>query len=763
MGKKYRWNTLSNLVVILGILVIPFMYSGLFTWAYEDPMQRVNLLKAAVVNLDQPATAISANGEKTINLGASLEKELYKDDAPGFDWTKASLPQAKSGLKDGTYKALLLIPNNLSSAYSKLADPENEVPARKAQLELRTDDAVNYLQGTMATSAALALQAALSNEGAAGYIDQLLLSTGPLKDGFLDAASGAGQLADGGDQLGSGADTLVVGLGELADGSVKIRDGSLKLRDGITAYTGGVSSLSSGLGQLNGNMPKLAAGAKQVDGGIDQIHQQIAAMQPEVSKLAKDGNQLIDLLAPLANSGVDTAKIAQFLTQFKGAVDQCAQVPPAVLPTFPQCVALAKMASEQGLTLQQLSTKIAQAQGMLQIVGKLSQLDPQQMKAKLNAADKGVKELSRQTALTPPAQAGKQKPTLKDGTYALANGLDQAKRGVQKLSAGASTLDKNSAQLRTGANALSGGLDSLSQGASKASNGGKQLSSGIGKLTAGASSLEDGLRDGAKQVPAVEKGQAQKVAQAASGVADVESIRQNPVHDNGAGFAPFFMALCLWIGAIAIFLIFPALDLRRRPEESFWSCGFRSMAIGSLFGALQAVTVVTGLQLFLKLDAENFGALLLIAVLASIGFVAVNQACVAALGYRGRALSVILLCLQITSTGATFPVETAPKFFQFLSPLLPMTHVARTIRAAIAGGDLLFGKALLVLAIWTLLAWVATIISTARRKGQRPMPYDPALTFKKVPLVSSPLGANSANNVEDFDRSTHIAKENLRS
>ncbi|MDU4244717.1 MAG: hypothetical protein E7I00_04060, partial [Varibaculum cambriense] len=83
--------------------------------------------------------------------------------------------------------------------------------------------------------------------------------------------------------------------------------------------------------------------------------------------------------------------------------------------------------------------------------------------------------------------------------------------------------------------------------------------------------------------------------------------------------------------------------------------------------------------------------------------------------------------------------------------------------AAIAGGDLLFGKALLVLAIWTLLAWVATIISTARRKGQRPMPYDPALSFKKVPLVSSPLGGNSANNVEDFDRTTHIAKENLPS
>ena len=763
MGKKSRWNTISNVIVIIGILVIPLMYSGLFTWAYEDPMQRVNLLKAAVVNLDQPATATSANGEKTLNLGESLEKELYKDDAPGFDWKKASLPQAKSGLEDGTYKALLLIPNNLSSSYAKLADPQAQVPGKKAQLELRTDDAVNYLQGTMATSAALALQAALSHEGASGYIDQLLLSTGPLKDGFLDAASGAGQLAEGGEQLGTGADTLVVGLGELADGSVKIRNGSLKLRDGITAYTGGVSSLNSGLGQLNGNMPKLAAGAKQVDGGVDQIHQQVAAMQPEVKELAKSGNELVNALAPLASSGMDVTEMAKFLTQFKGAVDQCAALTPAEQAANSLCGALAKMAKDQGMTLQQLSTKITQAQGLLQVVGKLSQIDPQVMKAKLNAAEQGVNELSRQTALTPQAQVGKQKPTLKDGTFALANGLNQAQQGVQKLATGASTLDKNSAQLRAGAGALSGGLDSLSQGAAKASEGGKQLSGGIGKLTEGASSLEEGLRDGAKQVPTVDRGQAEKVSKAASGVADVKSVRENPVHDNGAGFAPFFMALCLWIGGIAIFLIFPALDLRRHPEESFWRCGFRSMSIGALFGALQAITVVTGLQLFLKLDAQNFGALILIAVLASIGYVAVNQACVAALGYRGRALSVILLCLQITSTGATFPVETAPKFFQFLSPLFPMTHVARTIRAAIAGGELHLGKALVVLAIWTVISWIVSFIAAARRKGQRPMPYDPALTFKKVPLVSSPLGGDSNNSVEDFDQRTRQAKENLRS
>ena len=43
------------------------------------------------------------------------------------------------------------------------------------------------------------------------------------------------------------------------------------------------------------------------------------------------------------------------------------------------------------------------------------------------------------------------------------------------------------------------------------------------------------------------------------------------------------------------------------------------------------------------------------AIATSLCFVAVNQACVAAFAFRGRFLSIVLLSLQITSMGATFP------------------------------------------------------------------------------------------------------------
>lgn len=112
----------------------------------------------------------------------------------------------------------------------------------------------------------------------------------------------------------------------------------------------------------------------------------------------------MDLFTPLSQADIDTAKINQLLNELKQAADKCAQVPPAALPSFPQCQLLTELANKQGITLQQLSENITKGQGLLTIADKLSQADPQEMKAKLNAADQGVKELSRQTALTPQAR-----------------------------------------------------------------------------------------------------------------------------------------------------------------------------------------------------------------------------------------------------------------------------------------------------------------------------------------------------------------------
>jgi putative membrane protein len=86
-------------------------------------------------------------------------------------------------------------------------------------------------------------------------------------------------------------------------------------------------------------------------------------------------------------------------------------------------------------------------------------------------------------------------------------------------------------------------------------------------------------------------------------------------------------------------------------------------------------------------------------------------------GAPGRLVALILLMLQLTSAGGTYPIETAPEFFRWLHPLLPMSYVVTGLRHLISGGP--------VSAVWqsaTVLAGfgvTALLLSTLSARRQR--------------------------------------------
>ncbi|MDN6566524.1 MAG: YhgE/Pip family protein, partial [Actinomyces sp.] len=129
------------------------------------------------------------------------------------------------------------------------------------------------------------------------------------------------------------------------------------------------------------------------------------------------------------------------------------------------------------------------------------------------------------------------------------------------------------------------------------------------------------------------------------------------------------------------------------------------------------------------LEAVDVGGLVLLAIVSSLTFVALNQMLVATLAYRGRFVSIVFLCLQITSMGATFPIETAPKFFQWIHPWLPMSYTQLAFREMLAGAGATHAvrNCLLVLALYFALAVVLTFVAAHLRSGARPLPSDNAL------------------------------------
>jgi putative membrane protein len=75
----------------------------------------------------------------------------------------------------------------------------------------------------------------------------------------------------------------------------------------------------------------------------------------------------------------------------------------------------------------------------------------------------------------------------------------------------------------------------------------------------------------------------------------------------------------------------------------------------------------------------------LIGMVTALTFTAIMQFLVAAFGFVGRFIAVLLLTLQLTSSSGTFPVETSMPLFQWLHPFMPMTYSTDALREAMTG------------------------------------------------------------------------------
>jgi len=122
-------------------------------------------------------------------------------------------------------------------------------------------------------------------------------------------------------------------------------------------------------------------------------------------------------------------------------------------------------------------------------------------------------------------------------------------------------------------------------------------------------------------------------------------------------------------------------------------------------------------------------ALFALAILTSLAFVAINQALVAALGTKGRFVALILVVLQLSAAGATYPIQTSPGFFQAMHPWLPLTYGVNAFRSLIAGGGLHVGPAIASLVAWIIVAGTITVLSARSQRMWTPQRLRPHLAL----------------------------------
>lgn len=390
-------STRMSVIALIALLAVPILYGGLYLWANQDPYGNLSSVPVALVVDDRGA---EVNGQQR-NLGDEAAEQLLDGDT--FEWHRVSSNQADAGLQAGDFDFIVTLPVDFTDAVASLSSDS----PRQADIELRTNDANNYLASTIGTQAVARIQASVAQK----VIDEagltLLDALHTIRVKLVDATTGATQLVDA---LATAKD----GSAQLASGSATLADGASQLADGTAQLSAGANQLRDGTAQLRDGSAQVAAGAQQVAGGVDRID---AAAQ-RVGSAAGDAASLLpqaraDIAQALTDAGLDQARIDAALSRLDPVGDRLATANQRVQDTV----------------------------------------------AQIDQLDAGARQVAAGSA------------SLATGAASAADGASALADGAGTAASGAAQLRDGSAQLRDGAAQLDGGIGQLSTGATQLRDG----------------------------------------------------------------------------------------------------------------------------------------------------------------------------------------------------------------------------------------------------------------------------------------------------
>ncbi|WP_084962014.1 YhgE/Pip domain-containing protein [Thermoactinospora rubra] len=735
--RRFTRSRLTRLA-LAAVVLLPLLYAGLYLWSFWDPQGHLDRVPVALVMEDRPSGGLHA--------GRDLAEELHERKV--FDWHDVTAREAADGVRDGSFYLSLTIP----------ADFSRRLRRPPAHLGVEVDTGRSYIMGSISDAVFGEVRAAAARTAIGEYFDQVFLSFGDIHDKTVEAADGASRLHDGTRRADDGAARLNQGLGSAESGVRQLSTGlgsansaTARLADGSSKVTAGLATLEEKTGELRDGLARLRReGTRELARGSREAYEQVHAESGKV-------NQLADRYVPLLNEyGPQVAEAAEGVADAADAVvggleelsgrvggdaQQAAHKARAALDSLPPdadprtrellraAADAAERAASQAATLDQrlggASELPGRARELARVARRLAAIAPElgprleEVRDKVNQLDAGLARLA-------------------EGAATVDAKLGQAAQGATKLADGVGKLHDGSAQVSDGLGRLGGGLVRLSDGATRLRAGVDRLHDGAGsldrgldRLADGSKDLADGLSDGAGRIPDYDKRERQERAADMSDPVRLAKDVDNAVPNYGTGFAPFFVPLALWVGAMIAYMVLRPLNPRllagTRPALSVALAGWLpAVALGfAQVGVLLAV-----LRFGLGLEAAHWAGVAGLLLLTTAAFLALVQAVNALLGPPGRVAALALLMLQLTSAAGTYPIETSPGFFRTISPWLPMSWVVAALRRLVSGGDLaVVWQACGVLTAFLILGLSLTVLAVTRGRTWTPRRLHPELSL----------------------------------
>jgi putative membrane protein len=658
---------------LVALLLLPLLYGALYLWSFWDPYGRLDRIPVALVNDDRGATA---DGRR-ITAGDDITEGLRESEV--FDWHEVDAAEARAGVEDGTYYLSLTMPADLSR---RIASSSGDTPETGA-LQVRTNDANNYIVGQISRTVFGEVREAASSKASRSFLDRIFISFSGIHGETVEAAKGA--------------DRLKGGIG-------KAEKGSKDLADGLEDAEDGSGDLSKGLRKLDTKAGELEKGSKRVADGTKKLADEVNGAAGRVGPFLEDNEKAIgDTARFVADSSGAIRKDLDALVEKAPAAAEDARAESDALAGVHR--ARCQDPALPDAACPDLEKARDAAVAVASVADDLSGLVTDH-KEELKKLDGNLADLQKQ------AQA------LADRAPNLSEDLDDAVEKVNALNTGAGKVADGAKKIHKGIGTAKTGAKELDEGVGKLRTGADDLNGGIFKLVDGSERLAGGLHDGAARIPDYDDRERDRRTGVMADPVRLasESLHQAPNY--GTGFAPYFIPLSLWVGAMVAYMVIAPMNRRALAAgASAWRIALAGWLPVVALGVLQTAALMSVLHWAVGLEMVRAAGTVGFLFLVTACFAAIVQWLNARFGAAGRILVLALLMLQLTSAGGTYPVQTSPGFFNALHPFLPMSHVVDALRRLITGGGLEpVWHACVVLAAFTVAALALTALSARRRQ-----------------------------------------------
>ncbi|MEZ7737318.1 YhgE/Pip domain-containing protein [Gemella sanguinis] len=656
---KEIFRKVNTWIIIIGLIFLPSMYAWPNILSSWDPYSHTNNIKVAVISEDEGATVEGKN----VNLGESLITNLKGN--KNLDWQfVSSKQQAENGVKIGDFYASIVIPKSFSSDITSITRGE----LKKATIEYTVNEKINAISPKITNSGASAL-----------------------------------------------ANTIGKNFVEVANGVIfeKLHEAGVKFEENLPA----IEQVKEKINHLNDNFTNYENSLNELIGKVDRGYNVLNTIQgtlPEIDRAATNSIMLANKTNVTIKNieNFNEIMLKNINTQFYKVIEISGEVVKVAeliqkKPTNPE-ETKAKMKALDS-RLEAAEKRLDIAKGIFEYLNSLSDKNFfQEQLTKINTMKSDITKLR---------SLNKKIYSNIDNYYAIsakvkADFLKTAKRVndnsiyfKKELNTEVAPLVKRvltnaDTKIRNVSSVISRAQAKIPTINAKISEAEVKIQTVQGKLLKLQGEMPEIKEKVQKLTGIVNKADGEIDTNALFNLLKVDYKQQaeffaNPVQlkenqlyhikNYGSAMTPFYTVLSIWVGAL---LMSSLLTTKVEDEENKYKPYQKYFGRGLLFmiiSLLQTLIITLGDMYLLGTQANSPYRFVIYALLISLLFSAIIYTTVCLLGNVGKAVCIILLVLQIGSSGGTFPIQMTSSFFQALYPKVPFTYSISLLREAVGG------------------------------------------------------------------------------